>query len=55
MLKNGDGVAGMIPLVAQRAVEDFPRWTRAVGIIPPTPYKATGHGVAAAIQRFLLT
>ena len=39
MLKKGDGVAGTIPLLAQRAVEDSPRWTRAVGIIPPTPYK----------------
>ena len=39
MLKKGDGVAGTIPLLAQRAVEDSPRWTRAVGIIPPTPYE----------------
>ena len=33
------GVAGIIPLLAQRAVADSPRWTRAVGIIPPTPIK----------------
>ena len=26
----GDGVAGAIPVLAQRAVEDSPRWTRAV-------------------------
>jgi len=38
MLKNG-GVAGTIPLLAQRAASEGPRWTRAVGIIPPTPYK----------------
>ena len=38
MLKKGIGVAGTIPLLAQRAVADSPRWTRAVGIIPPTPY-----------------
>jgi len=31
-------VAGTIPVLAQRAVADSPRWTRAVGIIPPTPY-----------------
>ena len=37
-----NGVAGTIPLLAQRAVEDSPRWMRAVGIIPPTPCKATG-------------
>jgi hypothetical protein len=37
----GDGVAGTIPLLAQRAASEGPRWTRAVGIIPPTPYKVT--------------
>ena len=35
----GDGVAGTIPLLAQRAASEGPRWTRAVGIIPPTPSK----------------
>ncbi len=29
------GVVGTIPLLAQRAVLEDPRWTRAVGIIPP--------------------
>jgi hypothetical protein len=41
MLKKGIGVAGTIPLLAQRAASEGPRWTRAVGIIPPTPYKVT--------------
>ena len=27
----GDGVAGTIPLLAQRAASEGPRWTRAVG------------------------
>ncbi len=36
MLKKG-GVAGTIPVLAQRAASEGPRWTRAVGIIPPTP------------------
>ena len=31
------GVAGTVPVLAQRAVADPPRWTRAVGIIPATP------------------
>jgi hypothetical protein len=31
------GVAGTIPVLAQRAASEGPRWTRAVGIIPPTP------------------
>jgi len=31
----------MILLLAQRAVEDSPRWTRAVGIIPPTPFSVS--------------
>ena len=39
MLKKGAGGAGTVPLLAQRAVADSPRWTRAVGIIPATPYK----------------
>jgi hypothetical protein len=34
-----DGVAGTIPVLAQRAASEGPRWTRAVGIIPPTPIK----------------
>ncbi len=29
----------MIPVLAQRAASEGPRWTRAVGIIPVTPYK----------------
>jgi hypothetical protein len=33
------GVAGTIPLLAQRAASEGPRWTRAVGIISPTPYE----------------
>jgi hypothetical protein len=37
MLKSEDGVAGTIPVLAQRAASEGPRWTRAVGIIPPTP------------------
>ena len=28
----------MIPVLAQRAASEGPRWTRAVGIIPATPY-----------------
>jgi hypothetical protein len=36
MLKRG-GVAGPIPVLAQRADSEDPRWTRAVGIIPATP------------------
>jgi hypothetical protein len=43
MLKRGDTVAGMTPLLAQRATSEGPRWTRAVGIIPPTPYKVTAR------------
>ena len=39
----GDGVAGTIPLLAQRATSERPRWTRAVGIIPPAPYKVTAR------------
>ncbi|NOS82698.1 MAG: hypothetical protein HOP32_14060 [Nitrospira sp.] len=35
--EKGDGVAGTIPVLAQRAVADSPRWTRAIGIIPATP------------------
>ena len=31
------GVAGTIPVLAQRAASEGPRWTRAVGIIPATP------------------
>jgi len=31
------GVAGLIPLLAQRAVSEAPRWTRAVWISPATP------------------
>ena len=38
-----DGVAGTIPVLAQRAASEGPRWTRAVGIIPPTPYKVTAR------------
>jgi hypothetical protein len=43
-------VAGTIPVLAQRAASEGPRWTRAVGIIPATPYevivrcgRADGH------------
>src|SRR3954468_16519716 len=43
LLKKRDGVAGTIPVLAQRAASEGPRWTRAVGIIPPTPYKVTAH------------
>ena len=43
MLKRGDGVAGTIPVLAQRAASEGPRWTRAVGIIPPTPCKVTAR------------
>jgi hypothetical protein len=43
MLKREDGVAGTIPVLAQRAASEGPRWTRAVGIIPPTPYKVTAR------------
>ena len=28
-------------MLAERAASEGPRWTRAVGIIPPTPYKVT--------------
>jgi hypothetical protein len=37
MLKKEAGVAGTIPVLAQRAASEGPRWTRAVGIIPATP------------------
>ena len=37
MLKKGAGVAETIPVLAQRAAWEGPRWTRAVGIIPATP------------------
>jgi len=37
MLKMGV-VAGTIPVLAQRAASEGPRWTRAIGIIPATPY-----------------
>ncbi len=36
--EKGGRVAGTIPVLAQRAVADSPRWTRAVGIIPTTLY-----------------
>jgi hypothetical protein len=39
MLKKWAGVAGTIPVLAQRAASEDPRWTRAVGIIPATPYE----------------
>jgi hypothetical protein len=39
MLKKR-GVAETIPVLAQRAVADSPRWTRAVGIILEPPLKA---------------
>ena len=42
----GSGVAGTIPLLAERAQSECARSTRAVGIIPPTPYKVT---LAAAL------
>jgi len=32
-------VAGPIPVLAQRAASECPRWTRAVGISPATPYE----------------
>jgi len=35
--EKGSGVAGTIPVLAQRAACEGPRWTRAVGIIPATP------------------
>jgi hypothetical protein len=41
--EKGGGVAGTIPVLAQRAASEGPRWTRAVGIIPPTPYKVTAR------------
>ena len=41
MLKKGGGMAGTIPVLAQRAVSEDPRWTRAVGIIPATPIKCS--------------
>ncbi len=40
LLKKGRQVAGTIPVLAQRAASEGPRWTRAVGIIPATPYQA---------------
>jgi hypothetical protein len=36
-------MAGTIPLLAQRAASEGPRWTRAVGIIPATPYEVTAR------------
>jgi hypothetical protein len=33
-------MAGTIPVLAQRAASEGPRWTRAVGIIPAIPYKS---------------
>ena len=55
MLKRGEGVAGTIPLLAQRAVEDSPRWTRAVGIIPPTPYEGDDDLRACVPSRAVLS
>ena len=43
MLKREERVAGTIPLLAQRAASEGLRWTRAVGIIPPTPYNVTAR------------
>jgi len=43
----------MIPLLAQRAVADSPRWTRAVGIIPPTPFLIVCYGDGNWLIRFL--
>ena len=40
------GVAGTIPVLAQRAASEGPRWTRAVGIIPATPYEVVVRGLA---------
>jgi hypothetical protein len=37
------GVAGTIPVLAQRAASEDPRCTRAIGIIPATPYKVIVH------------
>jgi hypothetical protein len=51
MLKKG-GVAGTIPVLAQRAASEGPRWTRAVGIIPATPLKVIVHcGLARGTAR----
>jgi hypothetical protein len=38
MLKKGPGWLGRSPVLAQRAASEVTRWTRAVGIIPATPY-----------------
>ena len=51
MLKRG-GVAGTIPVLAQRAASEGPRWTRAFGLIPATPYKGIARcGLARGTAR----
>ncbi len=51
MLKKG-GVAGTIPVLAQHAVSEGPRWMRAVGIVPATPCEVTARcGLAWAKAR----
>jgi len=45
-------MAETIPLLAQRAASEGPRWTRAVGIIPATPYEVTARcGLAYGTAR----
>ena len=48
-----DGVDGTIPLLAQRAASEGPRWTRAVGIIPSTPPKGQLAAALPAERRVL--
>ena len=47
------GVAGTIPVLAQRAASEGPRWTRAVGIIPATPKKWRCAAALPGIRRVL--
>jgi len=40
-------------VLAQRAVADSPRWTRAVGIIPATPYSVVVYAALPGTRRVL--
>ena len=44
-------MAGTIPVLAQRAAWESPRWTRAVRIIPATPYKVVSD---RSLRRLML-
>ena len=44
-MKRGRAGSRAVPLLAQRAASEGPRWTRAVWLTPATcPKRPTGHG-----------